>query len=272
MKLCCHSKALASSSCFLHVVNENLSHPSDSRVFLFVHSFLHICTFEDLLSMTFITCFSTAFQNHVFHFSISGTSPSVPKSDCLQNPFSNCLYLVLFFSNAGKPMFTKRIVPMEINVGNAVKFNCEIQEAPDVSFDWFKDGHQVKEGDRYRIISHSGTSCLEILHPIKEDHGLYTCKVSNQHGSDECTASLTVTGRNAARSRTQTLTRTRTQTLTRTLTIPLFWLSWQLLLWLLMLGITKGFFYLQGEFFSLSLNGFGGLGLVTEQARVIISN
>lgn len=93
-------------------------------------------------------------------------------------------------------MFTKRLVPMEINVGNAVKFECEIEEAPDVSIGWFKDGHQVEEGDKYRIVSHVGTSCLEILCPIKEDCGEYTCKISNQHGSDECSASLTVTGKN----------------------------------------------------------------------------
>lgn len=92
-------------------------------------------------------------------------------------------------------MFRNRIVPMEINVGNAVKFQCDVEDSPDVTFDWFKDGHPVKEGDKYRITSHLGTSCLEVLQPIKEDSGEYTCKVSNQHGSDQCSAPLTVTGK-----------------------------------------------------------------------------
>lgn len=87
---------------------------------------------------------------------------------------------------------------METNVGNAVKFECEVEDAPEVSFTWFKDGHQVHEGHKYTIISRSRTSCLQILQPIKEDSGEYTCRVSNQHGGDECSAPLTVTGKNVA--------------------------------------------------------------------------
>lgn len=102
-------------------------------------------------------------------------------------------------SNAGTPVFRTRIVPMEINVGNAVKFECEVDEAPEVSFAWYKDGHQVHEGHKYTIISRSRTSCLQIPQPIKEDSGEYTCKVSNQHGSDQCSAPLTVTGKSVTR-------------------------------------------------------------------------
>lgn len=87
---------------------------------------------------------------------------------------------------------------MEINVGNAVKFECEVEEAPDVGFTWFKDGHQVHQGHKYAIISRSRTSCLQILQPVKEDSGEYTCRASNQHGSEECSAPLTVTGKNEA--------------------------------------------------------------------------
>lgn len=112
--------------------------------------------------------------------------------------FSNSFCLVVLSSNAGAPVFRSRIVPMEINVGNAVKFECEVEEAPEVSFTWFKDGHQVHEGHKYTIINRSRTSCLQILQPIKEDSGEYTCKVSNQHGTDECSAPLIVTGKNVA--------------------------------------------------------------------------
>ncbi|XP_049450272.1 titin-like [Epinephelus fuscoguttatus] len=92
-----------------------------------------------------------------------------------------------------KPVFRHRIVPMEINIGNPAKFECETEDAQNVSFKWFKDGHPIKEGDKYRIISRFCTSSLEILSPHKEDGGEYTCKASNQHGSDECSASLSVT-------------------------------------------------------------------------------
>uniref|UniRef100_A0A3B4TIA1 Ig-like domain-containing protein n=1 Tax=Seriola dumerili TaxID=41447 RepID=A0A3B4TIA1_SERDU len=71
-------------------------------------------------------------------------------------------------------------------------------DAPNVSFKWFKDGQSIREGDKYRIISRFSTSSLELLAPTKEDSGEYTCKASNQHGSDECSASLSVTGKSDA--------------------------------------------------------------------------
>lgn len=94
-----------------------------------------------------------------------------------------------------KPVFKHRIVPLEINLGSSAKFECETEEAPNVSFKWFKDGNQLKEGDKYRIISRFSCSALELLMPNKDDSGEYTCKASNQHGSDECSASLNVTGK-----------------------------------------------------------------------------
>lgn len=94
-----------------------------------------------------------------------------------------------------KPVFKHRIVPMEVNIGNNVKFECETEDAPNVSFKWFKDGKPIKEGDRYRIISRFSSSSLELLSSTKDDSGEYTCKASNQHGADECSASLSLTGK-----------------------------------------------------------------------------
>lgn len=95
-------------------------------------------------------------------------------------------------------MFKHRIVPVEINIGNLAKFECETEEAPNVSFKWFKDGNPIKDGERQRIISRFSTSCLELLSPTKDDSGEYTCRATNQHGTDECSASLNITGTSAA--------------------------------------------------------------------------
>lgn len=97
-----------------------------------------------------------------------------------------------------KPVFRNRIVPVEINIGSSAKFECETEDAPNVSFKWFKDGHPIKEGEKFRIISRFSTSSLELLRTTKDDSGEYTCKASNQHGSDECSASLGVTGKSSA--------------------------------------------------------------------------
>uniref|UniRef100_A0A3Q4BN42 Ig-like domain-containing protein n=1 Tax=Mola mola TaxID=94237 RepID=A0A3Q4BN42_MOLML len=56
----------------------------------------------------------------------------------------------------------------------------------------------LQQDEKFRIFNRFNTSCLEILNPTKDDSGEYTCKATNQHGSDECSASLNVTGKSEA--------------------------------------------------------------------------
>lgn len=99
------------------------------------------------------------------------------------------------FSSTVKPVFKDRVVPLEVNAGSTARFECETEFAPNVSFKWSKDGHPIKASDKCRIISRFTASSLELLSPTQEDSGEYSCEASNQHGSDKCSASLTVTGK-----------------------------------------------------------------------------
>ena len=93
------------------------------------------------------------------------------------------------------PVFRQKITPLEINVGSHAKFECEIEDAPSVTFKWYKSGIEIKQSEKYRILSRHSGSSLELLNPIKADSSEYTCKASNQHGTASCTASLIVTGK-----------------------------------------------------------------------------
>lgn len=97
--------------------------------------------------------------------------------------------------NSVPPVFRHKIQALETNVDSPVKFKCEIEDAPNVTFKWFKFGSEIRQSDKYRIISYSTTSSLELLSPTKADSGEYMCKALNQHGSDSCSANLTVTGK-----------------------------------------------------------------------------
>ncbi|KAL0184772.1 hypothetical protein M9458_020468, partial [Cirrhinus mrigala] len=72
------------------------------------------------------------------------------------------------------------------NIGSPVKFECEIEDTPNVTFKWFND--------KFRILSRLTTSSLELLSPTKDDTGEYSCRASNKHGSDTCSANLNITG------------------------------------------------------------------------------
>lgn len=92
-------------------------------------------------------------------------------------------------------MFRQKIAPLDINVGSQAKFECETEDAPDVTFKWYKSGIEIRQSEKYRILSRYTSSSLELLSPVKADSGEYTCKASNKHGADSCTAPLTVTGK-----------------------------------------------------------------------------
>lgn len=93
------------------------------------------------------------------------------------------------------PVFRKKIIPLEINIGGHAKFECEIEEAPSVTFKWYKSGIEIKQSEKFRILSRHTSSSLELLNPIKADSNEYSCKATNQHGTDSCTAMLIVTGK-----------------------------------------------------------------------------
>uniref|UniRef100_A0AAY5F4R9 Ig-like domain-containing protein n=1 Tax=Electrophorus electricus TaxID=8005 RepID=A0AAY5F4R9_ELEEL len=104
---------------------------------------------------------------------------------------ANCLFLVVY--NSVPPVFKRKINALEASVGSPVTFECEIEDAPNVTFKWFKYGSEIRHSDKYKIISHLTTSSLELLSPTKADSGEYTCTALNQHGRDSCSANLNVT-------------------------------------------------------------------------------
>lgn len=105
------------------------------------------------------------------------------------NDLSSSLYGVV------PPVFRHKVHPLEVNIGVNAKFECEIEDAPSVTFKWYKSGSEIRQSEKYRIISRGTISTLEIFNPGKVDMAEYSCKASNQHGSDSCAAILNVTGK-----------------------------------------------------------------------------
>lgn len=91
------------------------------------------------------------------------------------------------------PVFRYKIQPLEINVGEPAKFECEIEEdAQNVNFKWFKSGTEIRQSEKYRIISHHHSSSMEVMNTGSGDSAEFSCKATNQHGSEKCSAYLTV--------------------------------------------------------------------------------
>lgn len=104
-------------------------------------------------------------------------------------------FLFFISHNSVPPVFKKKIHDLEIKVGSAASFECEIEDAPNVTFKWFKSNSELRQSEKYRIINHHMTSCLELLNSTKADSGVYTCHASNNHGTDSCSAKLNIAGK-----------------------------------------------------------------------------
>uniref|UniRef100_A0A672QCJ2 Uncharacterized protein n=1 Tax=Sinocyclocheilus grahami TaxID=75366 RepID=A0A672QCJ2_SINGR len=50
-------------------------------------------------------------------------------------------------------IFKKKICDMQSNIGSPGKFECEIEETSNVTFKWFKSGSEIRQSDKFRIIS-----------------------------------------------------------------------------------------------------------------------
>uniref|UniRef100_A0A3Q2R0H2 Ig-like domain-containing protein n=1 Tax=Fundulus heteroclitus TaxID=8078 RepID=A0A3Q2R0H2_FUNHE len=90
------------------------------------------------------------------------------------------------------PRFINPICDMETPEGTTVMFECSLMGIPSPIVSWFKGDKKIPQNTK-KYLRHTGSS-LELLNPVKADSGEYTCKASNQHGSDSCSASLVVTG------------------------------------------------------------------------------
>uniref|UniRef100_A0A3B4Y2F1 Ig-like domain-containing protein n=1 Tax=Seriola lalandi dorsalis TaxID=1841481 RepID=A0A3B4Y2F1_SERLL len=80
-------------------------------------------------------------------------------------------------------------------VGTPVILQCLVSGKPNPTAEWYKDGDRV--ADSRCIIQEKTTGHFNLLitNVTQTDSGEYTCKASNQHGTDSCTASLIVTGK-----------------------------------------------------------------------------
>ncbi|KAI6190036.1 hypothetical protein M3Y97_00073200 [Aphelenchoides bicaudatus] len=92
-------------------------------------------------------------------------------------------------TTAEKPRITKPLKDVNAIKSNELRLEVQALSEPAPSFEWTKDGREVSGAQ----ISNDGTSSvLTISFANDADQGLYTCKVTNVHGSVESSAQISV--------------------------------------------------------------------------------
>lgn len=76
--------------------------------------------------------------------------------------------------------------------GTHAHFECKIEPVtdPNLKVEWFKNGHPITVGHRFRPIHDFGYVALDIVDLIAEDSGTYTCRAINMIGSAETHCTL----------------------------------------------------------------------------------
>ncbi|ULT87824.1 hypothetical protein L3Y34_007185 [Caenorhabditis briggsae] len=97
----------------------------------------------------------------------------------------------------GPPKFTSALAgPPELQEGQQAHLECQVTPVADprLKIEWFHDGQPVKHTNRMKVIHDFGFVVLQLTPAEPQDSGTWTCRATNQHGSDEVSTEIKVVG------------------------------------------------------------------------------
>ncbi|XP_067273011.1 palladin isoform X3 [Pseudorasbora parva] len=99
------------------------------------------------------------------------------------------------------PSFTKMLQDAQASEGQVVVLECRVRGSLPLRVQWFREGQEIKDSPDFRILQKKPRSAAEpeeictlvIAEAFPEDGGSICCTATNQYGSVNSTAQLTVT-------------------------------------------------------------------------------
>ena len=92
------------------------------------------------------------------------------------------------------PEFTKELIDITVNDGDAVVMECAITSFPEPTLSWFKNGEPIdsETSPDFRTAFDGEIARLEIAEVFPEDAGKIECLAVNDGGEASTVATLTV--------------------------------------------------------------------------------
>uniref|UniRef100_A0A8R1HM90 Ig-like domain-containing protein n=1 Tax=Caenorhabditis japonica TaxID=281687 RepID=A0A8R1HM90_CAEJA len=97
----------------------------------------------------------------------------------------------------GPPKFTSALTgPPELQEGQQAHLECQVTPVadPHLKIEWLHNGQPVKHTNRMKVIHDFGFVVLQLSPAEPQDSGTWTCRATNQHGSDEVSTDIKVVG------------------------------------------------------------------------------
>ncbi|KAK7133155.1 hypothetical protein R3I94_015142 [Phoxinus phoxinus] len=99
------------------------------------------------------------------------------------------------------PSFTKMLQDAQASEGQVVVLECRVRGSLPLRVQWFREGREIQDSPDFRILQKKPRSAAEpeeictlvIAEAFPEDGGSFCCTATNQYGSVNSTAQLTVT-------------------------------------------------------------------------------
>uniref|UniRef100_A0AC34GFQ0 Ig-like domain-containing protein n=1 Tax=Panagrolaimus sp. ES5 TaxID=591445 RepID=A0AC34GFQ0_9BILA len=97
----------------------------------------------------------------------------------------------------GPPKFTTQLQSLpELREGSLIHLDVQVEPVADprLKIEWFHNGNPVGHSSRMKAIHDFGFVVLELSPAEPQDTGTWTCKATNEHGSDEVSTEINVSG------------------------------------------------------------------------------
>lgn len=85
---------------------------------------------------------------------------------------------------------------MTITEGELLQLKCHVHGSEPINVQWFKDRKEIKPSEKLNMTFIDGTATVEIKTVAKTDSGDFLCKATNEAGTDNSKAKLTIQGMN----------------------------------------------------------------------------
>lgn len=94
------------------------------------------------------------------------------------------------------PTFVRLLQNAYANERASFEFNCLVAGNPLPTVQWYRNDHCIDNNPSYNITYNNGLASVQIPSLRVEDQGIFTVRASNQAGHNECSAILSVEGKN----------------------------------------------------------------------------
>ncbi|KTG45264.1 hypothetical protein cypCar_00035465 [Cyprinus carpio] len=121
---------------------------------------------------------------------------SILCEDCAEGRLEErCGYVTVTSDSLEKVASAPKVKPMDsqwLLEGKKLTLKCEAVGNPSPSFNWYKDGSQLRKRKDVKIKSNKKNSKLHISRVRLEDSGNYTCVAENSLGRENATSYVSV--------------------------------------------------------------------------------